>query len=79
MPSEWAVLVACRPAFPAMADAARAHRVPDVDIGAVRHIEDRWVQVYDVARGLADVQLRVDALQQRRLAGASHACAHPQP
>ena len=54
----------------------RAHRVPDVNVGAVRHVEHRGVQVDDVAWGLADVQLRVDALQQRRLAGPRHACAH---
>lgn len=49
--------------------------VPDVDVGAVWQLRDRGVEVYDVARAPRRVEVAVEALDERRLAGAGHACA----
>lgn len=49
-------------------------RVPDVNVGLIGHMRDCWVQVDQVARPLVCVQVGVDALNERRLAGTRHAC-----
>ena len=47
--------------------------IPDVDVGRVRDVHDRGVEVDDVPRLLLAVQVGVDLLDQRRLARTSHA------
>ena len=51
-----------------------AHRVPNVNISAVGHVHDRWIQVDKVPGGAFPSQMAVNALYQRGFSGAGHAC-----
>jgi hypothetical protein len=62
-----------------VARGAATYRVPDIDVGAVGQVRDGRVQVDDVTRALRGVQVRVDALDERGLARASHACDQQTP